>query len=144
MFPLALGLLVSSTEVYSPASTTHQLTMVKGAVCSVGMVCSQHSPQNSSATRDSGCWIQLWPCREMPLAHFALQMDLVAGWPRAAPDCLPELLDLPGHLSPPVVFLLSLMPSSYCGCSQNHRNQRILWMGVLGGFWPALDTAKPP
>lgn len=33
----------------------------------------------------------------MPLAHFALQMDLVAGWPRAAPDCLPELLDLPGQ-----------------------------------------------
>lgn len=39
----------------------------------------------------------VWPCREMPLAHFALQMDLVAGWPRAAPDCLPELLDLPGQ-----------------------------------------------
>lgn len=38
MFLLALGLLVSSAEAHSLASTTHQLTMVKGAVCRLGMV----------------------------------------------------------------------------------------------------------
>lgn len=36
--PACFGLSGSSAEVHSPASTTHQLTMVKGALCRLGMI----------------------------------------------------------------------------------------------------------